>query len=163
MIPEPIIRRARKEDVAVAMEIEQSGFTAFALSKRQLHYHQQRQSSIFLVAEHAHRVVGDGIALLRNHKGSISGRIYSLVVRSDCRGQKIGTKVLTALLAELQSRDVRRVYLEVEESNLAALHLYERSGFRKIGTLPDYYGAGKSGVHMMYEAPVRQPTTAGRE
>jgi len=161
-IHEPMIRRARKEDVPVTVEMEQSTFTAFALKKRQLQYHLQRDSSIFLVAEQAERVVGNGIALLRNHKGCISGRIYSLVVRSDCRGQRIGAKMLAALLAELQLREVKRVYLEVEESNCPALLLYERSGFKRIGTLPHYYGPNKHGVHMMCDASIVQPAAAAR-
>jgi len=151
-IAEPIIRKARKEDVPVALDLEQTNFTAFAISKRQLHYHRQRESSIFLVAEQAERVVGDGIALIRNHKTGLTGRIYSLVVRSDCRGQRIGGKLLSALLCELQSRRVQRVYLEVEETNLSALKLYEQFGFRRIGVLPDYYGKDRHGVHMALAA-----------
>jgi ribosomal protein S18 acetylase RimI-like enzyme len=159
-IHEPIIRRARKEDVAAAMAIEASSFTAFGLTRRQLNYHQQRGSSIFLVAEQAEQVVGDGIALLRQHKTGVSGRIYSLVVRDDCRGQRIGSKLLAALLAELGARGVRRVYLEVEASNASAIRLYERHGFRRIGDLPDYYGAGNPGLHMMHELPAAQPAAA---
>lgn len=154
----PIIRPARKDDLAAAHAMEQSSFTTFGLSKRQLQYHQQRDSSIFLVAEQAEQVVGDGVALIRQHKNGFSGRIYSLVVRDDCRGQRIGGKILSALLAELASRGVTRVYLEVEETNAAARRLYERAGFRIIGTLPDYYGKDLHCIHMMYESRVPQAT-----
>jgi ribosomal-protein-alanine N-acetyltransferase len=155
-IYEPTIRKARKEDLAAASEMEEASFTAFRLNKRRLQYLQQRDSSIFLVAEQAEQVVGDGIALIRTHKSGISGRIYSLVVRGDCRGQKIGSRLLGALLAELTSRGVRRVYLEVEQSNAAALRLYDCFGFRRIGLLPDYYGKNQHAVHMMHEASVPQ-------
>jgi ribosomal protein S18 acetylase RimI-like enzyme len=155
---EPAIRQARKEDLQAAHAIEQSSFIKFGLSKRQLQYHQQRDSSIFLVAEQAEQVVGDGVALVRQHKNGVSGRIYSLVVRDDCRGQRIGAKVLAALLAELSARGVHRVYLEVEESNAAARRLYERAGFRTIGTLPDYYGKDLHGIHMMCQTRVAQAT-----
>jgi ribosomal-protein-alanine N-acetyltransferase len=150
--PEVMIRPARKEDLTAAAEMERSSFTAFAMSRRQLQYHQQRESSIFLVAEQGNRVVGDGIALVRSHRSGISGRIYSLVVRGDCRGQKIGAKLLSAMLEELSTRGVRRTYLEVEDGNDAALRLYDRFGFRRIGTLDDYYAPGRSAIHMMYES-----------
>ena len=153
---EPVIRQARKEDLAAAHAMEQSSFTAFGLSKRQLQYHQQRDSSVFLVAEQAGQVIGDGVALIRQHKSGLSGRIYSLVVRDDCRGQRIGAKLLAALLAELSGRGVNRVYLEVEEPNAAARRLYERAGFRTIGTLPDYYGKDLHGIHMMCQTHVAQ-------
>ena len=159
-VAEPLIRAARRDDVCVAVEMEQTSFTSHALNRRQLQYHQQRDSSIFLVAEQAERVVGDGIALVRQHKKGVSGRIYNLVVRCDCRGQRIGGKLLAALLAELRARGVRRVYLEVEQSNEPALKLYERFDFRRIGTLPDYYGTGRHGVHMMHETAVREAAVA---
>jgi ribosomal protein S18 acetylase RimI-like enzyme len=105
-----------------------------------------------LVAEEGGRVIGDGIALVRQHKGGVvSGRIYSLAVEAGQRGKGVGGKLLEAMVGGLAERGVRRVYLEVEEANGGAVRLYERSGFRRIGVLPDYYGEGKAGVHMMRE------------
>jgi ribosomal protein S18 acetylase RimI-like enzyme len=152
------IRPARKADLPAALELELATFSAHAISKRQMQYLQQRESAVFLVAEAGGRVVGDGIALVRNQKGRISGRIYSLVVSSAHRGQKIGEKLLRAMLEELTRRGAERVYLEVEESNAGAVRLYERNSFRRIGALPDYYDEGQHAVHMMYEAPVPQKT-----
>ena len=87
--------------------------------------------------------------MLRQHRCGQSGRIYSLAVRSDCRGQKLGRKLLDHIMDRLLQRGVRRVYLEVEQSNTAAVALYESAGFRRIGTLPDYYGTGRPGLHML--------------
>jgi ribosomal protein S18 acetylase RimI-like enzyme len=144
-----LVRRAEKADLAAVDEMEQATFTSFALNRRQLQYHQNRESSIFLVAEEDGRLVGDGIALLRQHKNGVSGRIYSLAVRSDSRGRRIGSRLLEALLKSLSSRGVSRCYLEVEQSNESAIRLYARCGFRHIGDLPDYYGPARPGVHMM--------------
>ena len=65
----------------------------------------------------------------------------------------IGQKLLSALLDELGRRGVRKTYLEVDRSNAAALSLYEKSGFRSLGVLADYYGPGASAIHMMHESP----------
>ncbi|MDB5332829.1 MAG: hypothetical protein JWP03_3980 [Phycisphaerales bacterium] len=154
------IRPARKADLPATLELELATFSAHAISKRQMQYLQQRDSAVFLVAETGGRVVGDGIALLRNQKGRVSGRIYSLVVSDAHRGQKIGEKLLCAMLEELTRRGASRVYLEVEETNAGAIRLYERNGFRRIGSLPHYYDEGQHAVHMMYEAPVPQKTKA---
>jgi ribosomal-protein-alanine N-acetyltransferase len=124
------------------------------LSRRQLQYLQQRQTTIFLVAEQDGRIVGEGIALLRHHKQSVSGRTYSLAVDSAFRGQGIGEKLMREMIRRLQERGARRIYLEVEAGNVPAVHLYQRLGFRGIGALPDYYGQGKNGLHMMCEAAV---------
>ncbi len=104
------------------------------------------------MAEQDGRIVGEGIALVRQHKQSVSGRVYSLAVDPASRGQGIGERLMREMVEQLRQRAVRRIYLEVEASNGAAIHLYERLGFGSIGTLPDYYGEGKAGVHMMCEA-----------
>lgn len=145
------IRPARRSDLPSISALEQGCFTTYNLNKRQLHYLQQRQSAVFLVAEQDDRIVGEGIALVRHHKQSVSGRVYSLAVDPASRGQGIGQRLMRELLQQLRQRGVRRIYLEVEASNAPAIGLYQRLGFGSIGTLTDYYGEGKAGLHMMCE------------
>ena len=161
---EPVVRVATKADLESAVALEQRCFSAHSLTKRQLQYLQRRPSAVFLVAEQGGSVVGEGVALVRRNRrkgavaeggGSLSGRIYSLAVAQECRGRGIGLRLLRAMIDSLAERGVRRVYLEVEDSNDRALAMYERNGFRSIGQLPDYYGAGKHGVHMMCEMAAR--------
>jgi ribosomal protein S18 acetylase RimI-like enzyme len=155
---ETIIRLATKDDLAATVELETACFASdLSLKKRQLQYLQQRSTAVFLVAESAGRVIGEGIALVRQHKGGRSGRIYSVAVDRDRRGERIGQRLLDAMLAELTGRGVKRVYLEVEQSNATAMALYQRNGFRSIGTIPDYYGSFRHAIHMMWEAPAALP------
>jgi ribosomal protein S18 acetylase RimI-like enzyme len=149
------IRVARKDDLAAAVHLEQTCFNTYSLSKRQLHYLQNRANSVFLVAEQDGRVVGEAIALVRHHKKGNSGRIYSLAVSGECRGQKLGRRLMRKLIEELAARGVRRAYLEVEQANTSAVKLYEALGFRSIGPLPDYYGEGRNGWHMVCEVPMQ--------
>ncbi|HEY7119910.1 MAG TPA: GNAT family N-acetyltransferase [Tepidisphaeraceae bacterium] len=147
-----LIRPARREDLPAICTLEEGCFSTYNLSRRQLQYLQQRQTAVFLVAEReGGRIVGEGIALIRHHKNTVSGRAYSLAVDPAERGRGIGERLMREMVEQLRLRGVRRVYLEVEAANAAAVHLYERLGFRGIGVLPDYYGPGKDGVHMMYE------------
>ena len=152
--------RARRDDLDAICALEAGCFTAYNLSRRQLQYLQQRDTAVFLVAERDGRIVGEGIALLRHHKQSLSGRAYSLAVDPAHRGQRIGERLMKAMVDELRHRGVRRCYLEVEATNASAVHLYERLGFRSIGALPDYYGDGKDGLHMLCEIAVPATTVA---
>ena len=147
------VRPARKDDLAAAVELERMCFGSgtFSLTKRQLQYLQRRPTAVFLVAEQEGTVVGQGVALLRQHRNGASGRIYSLSTHPERRGQGIGETLLREMVTTLGDRGVRRVYLEVDQSNTAAIRLYERSGFRRLGTLSDYYGPGRAAVHMVYE------------
>lgn len=146
------LRPAAETDLDAAESLEQTCFTAHSLSRKRLQYFLSRRSAVFLVAEQDGKVIGDGIALVRRHKsGALSGRIYSLAVDADHRGKGVGAKLLDAMVSALAERGVRRVYLEVEEANAAAVRLYERTGFRRAGVLENYYGDGKTGIHMMRE------------
>jgi ribosomal protein S18 acetylase RimI-like enzyme len=161
--PAPQVRPARKDDLAAALEMEATCFTAYGLSKRQLQYLQSRPGNVFLIAEHEGSVVGEAIGLVRHHrKGGPSGRIYSLAVRPEQRGAGIGRQLMLRLLDELSLRGVHKVYLEVERANEAAVRLYESLGFRTVGTLPAYYGEGRDGLHMLctIAAPVASERSA---
>ncbi len=148
-----IVRSACKDDLAAAVDLEKACFASYSLNKRRLQYLQGRSSAVFLVAEDGGALAGECIGLIRQHKSYRSGRIYSLAVAPEKRGRKLGQALLRAMIAELCSRGVKRIYLEVEEHNEAAIALYEKNGFRHIGVLPGYYGAEMSGRHMMCEIP----------
>ncbi len=144
------VRSAIKDDLTATVALEKSCFSSdLSLKKRQLQYLQRQSSTVFLVAEVEGQIVGEGIALVRHHKRGISGRIYSLAVDEAHRGKKIGRLLLEAMVESLRNRGVQRVYLEVEQSNVAATKLYESAGFRSIGILPNYYGPEVPAVHMM--------------
>ncbi|MCC7350987.1 MAG: GNAT family N-acetyltransferase [Phycisphaerales bacterium] len=157
---EPVVREACREDLSAALALEESCFHRDRFNRRQLQYLQQRRTAIFLVAEAQGQVVGQGIALIRQHRQGLSGRIYSLAVDEKWRGRKIGQRLLEGLIRRLSDRGARRIYLEVDQQNAAALKLYQRLGFRCIGKLADYYGAGSDALHMMWELPIRAVSAA---
>jgi ribosomal protein S18 acetylase RimI-like enzyme len=144
------VRAATRDDLAAAATLEQTCFKNYQLSLKRLQYLQKAPTALFVVAETDGAVVGEGIALIRRHKsGCLTGRIYSLAVSDQCRGRKIGGRLLETMVEGLLARGVQRIFLEVESDNDSAIRLYQRHGFRLIGDLPDYYGPGRHGVHMM--------------
>ena len=153
-----VVRPARKQDVEPAVGLERTcfGHGGFSLTKRQLQYLHRRPTAVFMVAEQGGAVVGEGVALVRTHKNRrsenrLSGRIYSVAVHPGCRGRGVGEALVRSLVDALVARGVRRIYLEVETTNAAATRLYERLGFKRTGTLRDYYGPGRPAVHMVFE------------
>jgi ribosomal protein S18 acetylase RimI-like enzyme len=146
-----VVRRAKPSDLPAAALLEQSCFSAHSISQRQLRYLHASPNAVFVVAEKQGRVVGEGIALVRRNRTSPSGRIYSLAVDDGCRRERIGERLLQAMLEDLTRRGVRRVSLEVEQTNASAVRLYERNGFREVDRLPAYYGDGRAGIRMVRE------------
>lgn len=67
------------------------------------------------------------------------GEILNLAVLPEHRRRGLGRELLTAGLDWLSKGGVREVYLEVRQSNAAALAMYRARGFRPVGVRTDYY------------------------
>jgi ribosomal-protein-alanine N-acetyltransferase len=78
--------------------------------------------------------------------GFLSARIVSdqaevlnLAVSPECRRTGHAGALLRESLSEFRRFHLSSVFLEVRESNLAAIRFYERCGFAKNGVRPGYY------------------------
>ena len=67
------------------------------------------------------------------------GEILNFAVEPAARGRGLGHIMLDALLDMFRREGASRVFLEVRESNEAALHLYQSAGFRSRATRRAYY------------------------
>lgn len=65
--------------------------------------------------------------------------VLSVAVASARRGAGGGAQLFARHLAQLSERGVRRIVLEVDEDNPAALSLYARFGFVEVGRRKAYY------------------------
>jgi ribosomal-protein-alanine N-acetyltransferase len=66
-------------------------------------------------------------------------RVMNLAVHPDHRRHGIATECLRYAERAARRRNVLRIVLEVEESNLAAQLLYRKSGYRATRILRNYY------------------------
>lgn len=65
--------------------------------------------------------------------------ILTVAVTPKRRGQGIAGRLLSANMAALQRAGAKSWFLEVEAQNTAALALYRRFGFEKVGERKSYY------------------------
>lgn len=56
--------------------------------------------------------------------------------------QGIGSMLMERLIQYAKDNGIELIYLEVRKDNVAAIHLYEKFGFRQTGTLPAYFKIG---------------------
>ena len=64
-----------------------------------------------------------------------------IAVDAHYRQQGIGRQLLNALITQCRQHSISRVFLEVRESNQAAIALYGAAGFINNGMRKDYYPA----------------------
>ena len=69
-----------------------------------------------------------------------------IAVASHYRQQGIGRQLLDALMRQSQQHNMSRVFLEVRESNQAAIALYTAAGFINNGMRKNYYPASKASL-----------------
>ncbi len=89
----------------------------------------------YLVARDGDEIVGS--AGLRNMCGDAD--ITNVLVREDHRRQGIAEALLLKLMEGSKSIGARNFTLEVRKSNLPAIRLYEKLGFRSEGIRPGFY------------------------
>ena len=65
--------------------------------------------------------------------------ILTIAVHSPHRSRGIGRALMSDTLSRLADWHVRSLFLEVEQTNRAAIALYSRMGFREVGQRRGYY------------------------
>jgi ribosomal-protein-alanine N-acetyltransferase len=84
--------------------------------------------------------------------------ILSIAVLSGERGHGIAARLLARALDAATQRGARKVFLEVAPDNAAAIALYGRAGFVKVGVRRGYYqapGGAKDAMVLARESAAR--------
>lgn len=80
-----------------------------------------------------------------------AGEVVSMYVKSGFQGQKVGERILRALLEAAFALDgVEQAYLTVFAGNAAAVRLYERIGFETFGVQNNYFKVGDKYFHRQF-------------
>lgn len=141
-----IIRRFLPGDFGDIMELEDQAF-----GDRNPYIYMnlyELNPSGFLVAQAGQRLVGFVVGFGVSED---VGRIFSLAVHREYRGMGIGTALTEANIEYMRSEGVKKVTLEVRESNIMAQRLYRRLGFSEYGLAENYYNDGETAVLMEKE------------
>jgi ribosomal-protein-alanine N-acetyltransferase len=146
--PALTFRRARAEDVARVMEIEQEGFLhpwSRELIERELGH---SWSQVLLAEEEGGAVTGYIVFWLVHDEVHVLNVATALAARR--RG--VGRALMEAAEAEGRRRGARIATLEVRRSNVPALSLYRAIGYRQVGVRPNYYAEEREDAIVMVKA-----------
>lgn len=138
MSAELSLRPASTDDLEDLLELEGRCFDGDRLSRRSFQrWLKHPEHRIFLVVEVEQKVLAYGLVLI--HRGTWLARLYSIAVDTSLRGRGVGRMLMDALEAEAVRRDRLFMRLEVAKDNEAAIHLYQKLGYRVFGEWRDYY------------------------
>ena len=139
-------RLANLSDVASLVALETKCFESDRLSKRRFKHWVQASNGIFVIAQNHESICGYGLVILR--KATRSARLYSLAIDSEYRGQGIASDLLAHLEQLTLSKQRLFMRLEVAETNLTAITLYKRLGYRQFGVYKHYYQDGTHALRL---------------
>ena len=138
MFDPEIIRRATNDDLEQIYSIEKNCFSINkAYTKKQLKYLITYANSSCLVETFNELIRGFIIVLYR--KGTNTAAIETINVDPDYHKMGIGKKLLFAAESDIINTGINRIRLEVSLGNTVAIQLYEKSGYRIISFLKNYY------------------------
>lgn len=97
--------------------------------------------SVYYGAWHGNMLIADGC--LNGMPGRMHHRAeLGMSVRRKYWNQGIGSRMIEHLIDFAGKNGIEIISLDVREDNAAAIHLYRKYGFRKIGTFPAYFQIG---------------------
>ena len=132
--PEICIRPARRDDLPAVVEIEAASFPSpwgLDIYRPEL----ARAEAVFLVAELGTEIAGYVLAWWVLDEAFI----LKIATRPERRRRGVAGKLMDGLAAELRSRGVLSLWLEVRARNLPAREFYQRRGLVEMGLRRKYY------------------------
>lgn len=131
---EIVIRKMQKSDLQEVCKIEKDNFS-LPWSERSFIESMERNDTVFLTALEGEEVAG----YIGCYCIAGTGEITNVAVKDTCRRRGIGAMLLEGLYKAGETLDTREFFLEVRESNEAAISLYSRQGFVKEGIRKNFY------------------------
>lgn len=141
------IRDYVDSDLPGVLVVEEECFDEYSRYPRWIFEYYVRSGAVFRVAVHQNTVVGYAMASVEDG----SCHIISIGVRRSFRRRGIGLKLMCEILLQCLARGISTAYLEVSTDNEPAIKLYKKLGFKVIGIIKNYYGAGRNAYIMWRE------------
>ena len=130
------VSRMTKDDINSVCLIEKECFSA-PWTEENLLSELDNPTALFYVAKNDGRVIGYVGA------NNILGEVFmtNIAVTKISRGKGVASALLDELISSCKKLDCVYLTLEVRESNISAIKLYEKFGFRCVGTRKNFYSS----------------------
>ena len=96
---------------------------------------EDRNTPAYIACDSKRRIAG--FALIRTVADE--AELLTIAVEPRWRGKGVGRALMDAVFADLMMSPARRMFLEVDEQNHAAIRLYQKLGFATISSRKGYY------------------------
>ncbi len=91
---------------------------------------------------------GEIIGTIALNFGLDEADLVNVLVAARLRKTGLATLLMRTVLDECEKIELNKLFLEVRESNVPAIRLYEKFGFERISKRNNYYGDGENAIVM---------------
>lgn len=141
------IRRMQKTDVEEVVKLEALSYGEHHWSKESFYNELSNNLAHYYCA-----IINDG--KIAGYVGCWhifeEAHITTLSVHPDHRKQGIAQQLLLTIIDGCYKNKIKYITLEVRESNIPAICLYEKNGFKSIGTRKGYYQDNNENALIMF-------------
>ncbi len=141
------IRRMEKSDVTTVVELETLSYGEHHWSKESFYNELANNLAHYYCAQ-------DDTGKILGYCGCWhifeEAHITTLSVHPGARKQGVAQSLLFRLIDDCYKNKIKYITLEVRESNVAAISLYTKNGFKSIGTRKGYYQDNNENALIMF-------------
>ena len=139
-----IIKEAKSEDLMEILEIKRRLFPSDPIDdsfKNDI----DNSNSNLICLKNENEVIGyyDIYFMYEN------ADIIQIAVKKEHQGNKYGSLLLEDLIKRAKERNVEFIHLEVKKTNIIALNLYKKFGFKEVRIRNKYYSDGEDAIEMV--------------
>lgn len=144
-----IVRFIKEKDIRAIAQLEKDNFQD-AWSEKAIRETSMNQHAFIIVAEQFSEIIGYCIIYYVLDEGEIA----RIAVDQSCRRQGVGKKILDfvrkiCVQQKEEQLRIRRLLLDVRESNFTARKFYEHYGFYEDGVRKNFYDSPKENAVLM--------------
>jgi ribosomal-protein-alanine N-acetyltransferase len=139
------VRAMRREDVDAVLAIEAEAFSSPWQRDTFLGLIGRHNIEMLVMERAPDAVVGYAVLWCVLEQGELA----NLAIVPSLRGRGLGTRLLARVIDVARQRGVETIYLEVRNSNEAALRLYRHFGFSQVGLRRGYYDRPKEDARIL--------------
>ena len=136
MISELTVDYLKKEDVPEIVRIEEAAYGPHHWSKDSFYSEINNKLAKYYVAKNSS---GKTVGYLGAWHIVDEAHITTVAVDPVCLRQHIGESLIVKMLEDCYNEFIKYITLEVRVSNIPAIKLYEKYGFKSLGTRKGYY------------------------
>ncbi len=142
-----IIRQAELKDIDTICALENACFKSGVWNKEQFLYEFNNNDYAYIYVVEEGKVFGYIDFWILFEQGTIS----KIAIAPNLQNKGVGNVLLKDAILRMFEQEVTSITLEVRVSNIKAINLYKKNGFKKLITKKGYYSDGEDAYLMCLE------------